>query len=174
MPHEHRPPDETYAHAATAARLGKLMARVKQSPLPWAQEMHRQWQQGLLAPKKTTDPKTEAKIRSSMQTVLQARALNTVVRGENEQRLRSLIRAVRLLAASKDKADRNAATQMGTFLGEVWGVTCAADVIAEGDIDDQNTLRSQWGHAQLPPTGATVNQWVADELLISAAVRRLG
>lgn len=171
-----RPPlqDDRYAHATTAKRLASVISRAKQQPLIWAQEIHRMQSVGDMRPRKeVADAKDAAKIRASVKPALIPIALATVVRGENEQRVRSLIRAVRLLEASADAKDKHAAKVLRAFLANVWGISKACEIVAEGDTDDIRELREQWGDVQLPPADAKMGSWVADELLIVAAVRRL-
>lgn len=165
--------DDRYAHAATAVRLGKVMSLAKTRPLMWAQEIHRLWSVGSMRPRKDTDQKNESKLRGSVAPEMIQQALKSTVRGENELRLRSLIRATRLLSGSASPSDQKMGADLSIFMADVWGIQHAADVVAEGDTDDARELREQWGASQLPPAGSTVHSWVADELLISAVVRRL-
>jgi hypothetical protein len=165
--------DDRYAHAATAKRLGTIMSHAKTRPLIWAQEIHNQWSVGSMRPRKDTDAKNETKLRGSVSPEMIQQALRSTVRGENELRLRSLMRATRLLSGSASASDQKMGKDLSTFLADVWGIQHAADVVAEGDTDDVRELREKWGTAQLPPAGELTNSWVADELLISAVVRRL-
>lgn len=148
----------------------------QQSPLAWARSIHTQWKAGEMKPgTQPGDPeKTIAKIRQTMKEALVPVAIKAVVRAENELRLRALMRALRALDTSDDAKDKKAARDLSMHLGNVWGVRVAAEVVAEGEVEALEKLTEDWGKGQLPPAGAAVNQWVADELLISAAVRRLG
>lgn len=160
------------------AGLAQVQAGVvrQQSPLQWARLVHAQLKAGQLKPgKQPGDPeKTIATIRRTTKAELVPVAIATVVRGENELRLRSMIRAIRALDQSADAKDKKMAGDLSAFLGNVWGIRIAAEVVAEGEVEALEKLTEEWGKTQLPPPGATVNQWVADELLISAAVRGLG
>jgi hypothetical protein len=159
------------------AALGKAHGSVvqQQSPLAWARSIHTQWQSGIMRPhKEPGDPeKTIATIRRTTKAELVPVAIAAVVRGENELRLRALFRAARLLAASRDAADEKPARELSMFLRSAWGVTDAAEAVAEGETSMLDDLREKWGKVQLPPSDATVNQWSADELLIAAVMRRL-
>lgn len=160
------------------AGLAQVQAGVvrQQSPLQWARAIHGQYSVGQLKPGKEPGDaaKTIATIQRTTKAALVPVAIKIVVRGENEQRLRSMIRAIRVLGQSTDAKDRKKAADLSDFLASVWGVRNAAEAIAEGEVETLEQLTQEWGKAQLPPAGATVNQWVADELLIAAAVRRLG
>jgi hypothetical protein len=160
------------------AGLAQAQAGVvrQQSPLAWARSIHTQLDSGDLRPR--TEPGDKAKTIATIQRTTKAElvpvAIKTLVRGENELRLRAIIRAVRALSASGEAKDQKHGRELASFLGNVWGVRIAAEVVSEGEVEAFDKLTEEWGKAQLPPAGATVNQWVADELLISAAVRRLG
>lgn len=125
--------------------IGAVMRQ--QSPLSWAHTFHAQWSAGQQKPMNKRD---------SLQT------------------LRATIRAVRLLEASADAGDKKKARELAVFLRNVWGIKTAAEVVAEGECDVLDELKAKWGDAQLPPVDATVHETSADELLIEAAVRRLG
>ncbi len=173
--HETQPiENERYVHAATAARLAKVMAQAKQSPIVWAQEICRLQSVGEMRPRKEmADKKDEAKLRASTKPDLIGAAMKAIIRGENEQRVRSMIRAIRMLNGSKEAADHKLSATLSTFLRQVWGIERAYETVAEGEVDDMKQLREEWGDVQLPPADAKVGSWVADELLIAAAVRRL-
>ncbi|HXK16634.1 MAG TPA: hypothetical protein VNG33_02425, partial [Polyangiaceae bacterium] len=117
--------------------------------------------------------KVVPKIRATVKPELVPEAIRAIVRGENELRLRALIRATRVLAESKDPKDKKQGTDLSNFLSSVWGVSKAYEAVAEGEAELHDKLKAEWGDVQLPPPDATVNSWVADELLIKAAVRRL-
>ena len=150
------------------------MVRAAKEPLIWAREIQRQQQVGQMRPhKEMADKKDEAKVRGSMKPELISVAIKTIVRGENETRVRALIRAQRLLANSADAEDKRLARTLSLFLANEWGIRKAYEVVAQGDVDDMKELREKWGDVQLPPPDALCGTWVADELLIAATVRRI-
>lgn len=163
---------EPYALAGLARVHGSV---ARQKPIDWARSVHNLWKHGEYAPKKTPDDaeKTIAKVRASTRPDLVDTAIKTIVRGENELRLRALIRAHRLLAESTDAKDKKMAAEISGGLASGWGITRANEAVAEGEADLSDELLDDWGKVQLPPSGAMVNGWVADELLIAATVRRL-
>lgn len=164
---------EPYQIAGLASVHGGIARQKK--PLDWARSVHTLWTKGDYRPRK--DPgdadKVIPKIRATVKPELIGEAIATIVRGENELRLRALIRAQRLLAASADKKDQKYAAELSSCIAGVWGITRAHEQAAEGEVELSDRLREEWGNAQLPPADATVNQWSADEILIVAAVRRL-
>lgn len=167
--HESQP----YALAHVAKAHGAV---ARQGPTEWARSLHARWTAGEMGPKNAPGDaeKTTAKVRQTMKPELVATALRTIVRGENELRLRAVIRATRLLDASKDPKDKAMSAAMAKALELAWGIKRAYETVSEGDAELYDQLRDQWGEVQLPPAGATVNLYAADELLIAAAVRRLG
>jgi hypothetical protein len=64
---------------------------------------------------------------------------------------------------SRRKA-RDQAHRLSKSAGSLWRFRCV----------EAGVQSTKWGEVQLPPAGATVNLCPADELLIAAAVRRLG
>lgn len=163
---------EPYALAGLARAHASAM---RQKPIDWARSIHNLWAHGEYAPKKTPGDaeKTIAKVRSTTRADLVDTAIKAIVRGENELRLRALIRAHRLLAESKDPKDQKLARELSGGLASGWGITRANEAVAEGEAELSDKLLAEWGKTQLPPVDATVNGWVADELLIAAAVRRI-
>jgi hypothetical protein len=156
------------------ARVHGAVAR--QTPLDWARSVHTFWRGGEYRPRKEPGDadKVIPKIRATVKLELVPEALKAIVRGENELRLRGLIRATRMLTENKDAKDKKHGAELSSFLRSAWGVNKAHEAVAEGEAELHDKLKKDWGDAQLPPIGATVNQWAADELLIQAAVRRLG
>jgi len=161
-------PDEPYQLASWAKRYAEVM---RGSPLDWARSIHAMWKASKMRPSLT--PADADKIGTTLRPDLRVQALAAVARGENELRLRSLIRAHRMLAASREEADVKMAGDIATFLSFAWGIRTAYETISEGDAEAYDKLKAEWGEVQLPPAGATVDLYVADELLIAAAVRRL-
>lgn len=97
-----------------------------------------------------------------------------------ELSLRVLFRAIRILQAG-DAKQKKQAGDLSRFLENAWGLKQACVAIGGNDLEAVRRLREAWGDAQLPPVGAmvagstpTADGWSADELLIQAAVRRLG
>lgn len=164
---------EPYKLAPLAQVHGSI---AKQTPLGWADSIHNLLQSGAWSPKKEPGDaeKVIPRIKREVKPELQVEAIKAIVRGENELRLRTLIRASRLLSSSKDPKDRKHGAELASFMQSVWGVTKAHEAVAEGEVKLSDDLREKWGNVQLPPPDAMVNGWSADELLIQAAVRRLG
>jgi len=160
--------DDPYQLAAWAKRYAAIM---KGPPLLWAQSIHTMWKSGVMAPSKA--PCDADKIGTSLRPDHRELALRAVARGENELRLRSMIKAIRMLAASSDHDDNKKAADILKGLELGWGIRRAYETVSEGDADLYDALKEQWGEVQLPPLGATVNQWAADEILIQATVRRV-
>lgn len=161
--------DEAYQLAAWAKRYAAIM---RGTPLDWARSVHTMWSAGQMAPRKA--PCDGAAIGKFVEDRLRPQAQAIVNRGENELRLRSMMKAIRMLAASKDPKDNALASAMAKALELAWGIKRAYETVSEGDAELFDQLRDQWGEVQLPPPGATVNLYAADELFIQAAVRRLG
>lgn len=167
------PPKASQTEAYQLAAWAQRYRAVKDGgPLAWARSIHTMHTAGEMRPRK--EPCDAAKIGKGLPPHLQAAAHATVARGENELRLRSMIRASRMLSASADPKDSKMASELGKFLELSWGLKRAYETISEGDADLYDQLRDAWGEVQLPPPDATVNLYAADELLIAAAVRRLG
>lgn len=100
--------------------------------------------------------------------------------GDRELKLRALFRAIRILEAG-DAKQKKQAGDLSRFLENAWGLKQACVAVGGKDLDAVRQLREAWGDAQLPPVDAMVagstpnaDGWSADELLIQAAVRRLG
>lgn len=103
-----------------------------------------------------------------------------IAKGDRELWLRSLFRAIRILQAGDAKQQKQA-RDLSRHLENAWGIKQACVAIGGNDLEAVRRLREAWGDAQLPPVdamvaGSTPNEdgWAADELLIQAAVRRLG
>jgi hypothetical protein len=150
-------------------------AAMRQTPLDWARSIHSQWKSGEMRPRKEVADaeKIMPKLRSSMKPALFETALKTIAREENELRLRALIRAIRLLGASKDARDHKLSAEILKGLELGWGIKRAYEIVSEGESELYDQLREQWGEVQLPPAGATVALYDADVLLVRAAVRGL-
>jgi hypothetical protein len=137
-----------------SAAMGRAQGAVVQAGGDtWAESMHNAWQAGFFSR------------QSSADTGL---------------KLRALFKAIRMLQAGDEKQQKKAA-QMSRFLETEWGIRQACVTIGGGDLDAVRSLRAWWGDAQLPPVHALVagsqahpDGTSADELLIAAAVRRLG
>jgi len=164
---------EPYKLAPLAQVHGSI---AKQTPLGWADSVHNLLQTGAWTPSKQPGDadKVIPRIKREVKPELQDAAIKAIVRGENELRLRALIRATRTLSASKNAKDRKHGAELATFIASVWGVTKAYEAVAEGEVKLSDELKEQWGDAQLPPPDAFANGIAADEALIQAAVRRLG
>lgn len=159
------------------APLAQVHSSIAKQPLiEWARSIHNLWSGGEYRPRKDIGDaeKVLPKLRAEVKPELLGEAIKTVLRGENELRLRALIRAARVLNASKDPKDRKLGAALANCIGSVWGVTKAHEAVAEGETKLSDDLKEKWGNVQLPPPEAMVNGWAADELLIQAAVRRLG
>lgn len=161
-------PDEPYQLASWAKRYAAVM---KGQPIEWARSIHTMWSAGEMRPR--NEPAGAANIGTSMRPDMRLKALASVARGENELRLRSMIRAIRMLSASKDAADIKMAGDLSKFLDFAWGIKRAYETVSEGDAELYDSLKQQWGEVQIPPAGAMVANTLADELLIAVAVRRL-
>jgi hypothetical protein len=159
--------DEPYALAGYARALAKL----QHDSEDWASLMHQHYQQGHLRPRK--EPIDADKIVLSVSAQYAPQALASAVRGENELRVKALLRATRILSASPDPKRQKMAADLARFLGSEWGVRRAADAVGGNDRDTVQELREKWGDAQLPPEGEMVGAWSADYLLVENAVRRL-
>lgn len=162
------PKAEGYQLAAHAKRYAAIMAG---GPLAWARSVHTMHSAGQLAPRQAP---CDGDVGKFVEDKLRPQAQATIRRGENELRLRAMIKALRMLSASNDPKDRKNAKDLSSFLESVWGVRRAYEAVSEGDAELYDQLRDAWGEVQLPPPDATVNRYSADELLIQAAVRRLG
>lgn len=161
--------DEPYQLAAWAKRYAAIM---RGTPLDWARSVHTMWSAGQLAPRKV--PCDGAAIGKFVEDKLRPAAQRVVCRGENELRLRTVVKALRMLAASADAKDHKMSGDLARFLELAWGIKRAYETVSEGDAELYDQLRDEWGEVQLPPPDATVNRYSADELFIQAAVRRLG
>jgi hypothetical protein len=159
---------EQYQLAAWAKRYAAIMAG---PPLLWAQSVHTMMTSGQMRPR--NEPCDAEKIGSGLDPARRAQAQRAVCRGENELRLRTMIRAIRMLSASKDASDNKQARALEQFLESVWGIRRAYEVLSEGDAEVYDRLREEWGEVPLPPAGATVGTWSADEALIRVTVRRV-
>lgn len=165
------PPGKTEEPYQLAAHAKRYAAIMDGGPLAWARSVHTMVRCGEMRPRK--EPCDAAKIGTTLRPDLRAKAQAIVCRSENEHRLRSMIRAIRMLQASQDAADSKMAADIGKFLELTWGVRRAYESVSEGEVKVLDQLRDAWGEAQLPPADSTVNDWAADEMLIEAAVRGL-
>jgi hypothetical protein len=130
-----------------SAAVGRAQGAVVQAGGDtWAESMHNAWQSGFFS-------------RQS--------------RADTGLKLRALFKAIRMLQVGDEKQQKKAA-QMSRFLETEWGIRQACVSIGGSDLDAVRALREEWGDVQLPPVNAFVNSTAADEVLIAAAVRRLG
>jgi hypothetical protein len=137
-----------------SAAVGRAKGAVVQAGgETWAESMYNSWQSGFFSRQSNAD---------------------------TGLKLRALFKAIRMLQVGDEKAQKKAA-QMSQFLAAEWGIRQACVSIGGQDLEAVRALREWWGDAQLPPVDALVagsqahmDGTSADELLIAAAVRRLG
>lgn len=165
------PPGTTQEQYQLAAWAKRYAAIMDGPPLLWAQSVHTMKTSGEMRPRK--EPCEPEKIGKGLDPVRRASAQRAVCRGENELRLRTMLRAIRMLSASSDAGDNKKARDLEEFLANVWGIRRAYEAVSEGDAEAYDKLRDAWGEVQLPPAGATVGTWSAEEILIQATVRRV-
>lgn len=166
------PPPKTGEAYQLAAHAKRYAAIMDGGPMAWARSVHTMHTAGQMAPRK--EPSDGAAVGKHVEDKLRPQAQATIRRGENELRMRTLVKAIRMLSASADPKDNKMAADLAKFLEYAWGVRRAYEAVSEGDAELYDQLRDAWGEVQLPPPDSTVNKYSADELFIQAAVRRLG